>query len=109
MLKTQSNGPITRIRLARTWLGRPLYGVNAYLVDGLLIDTGCPATARELSGWCRERGIQQVVNTHHHEDHSGGDGMLQRTLRVPLSVPELAVPILARFPRLQPYRRLVWG
>jgi glyoxylase-like metal-dependent hydrolase (beta-lactamase superfamily II) len=109
MLKTRSYGPITRIRLARTWLGRPLYRVNAYLVDGLLIDTGCPATAPELAAWCRRQGIQQIVNTHHHEDHSGGDRVLQRTLGVALKAPELAVPLLANFPRLELYRRLVWG
>jgi len=109
MLQSTSHGPITRIHLARTAFGRPLYTVEAYLVDGLLIDTGCPATARELVSWCRGRGIYQVVNTHHHEDHSGGDGALQRELDLPVAAPAGAVPILADFPGLQLYRRVVWG
>jgi ribonuclease/clavin/mitogillin len=109
VLRSTDHGPITRIHLARTFFGRPLYTVEAYLVDGLLIDTGCPATASELVAWCRGRGIHQVVNTHHHEDHSGGDGALQRALGLPIAAPPQALPILADFPRLQLYRRVVWG
>jgi glyoxylase-like metal-dependent hydrolase (beta-lactamase superfamily II) len=109
MLRAFKDGPITRIHLARTAFGRPLYTVNAYLVDGLLIDTGCPATASELVAWCREQEIRQVVNTHHHEDHSGGDGALQRALGLPIAAPPMAVPILSGFPRLQLYRRIIWG
>ncbi len=109
MLHSTNHGPITRIHLARTFLGRALYTVNAYLVDGLLIDTGCPGTARELVAWCRGKGVQRVVNTHHHEDHAGGDGRLQRELGVPIAAPPKAVPILAHFPRLEFYRWLVWG
>jgi glyoxylase-like metal-dependent hydrolase (beta-lactamase superfamily II) len=109
MLRLFEYGPITRIHLARTAFGRPLYTVNAYLVDGLLIDTGCPATASELVAWCRGQEIRQVVNTHHHEDHSGGDGALQKVLGLPIAAPPMAVPILSGFPRLQLYRRIIWG
>ncbi|HIE37627.1 MAG TPA: MBL fold metallo-hydrolase [Anaerolineales bacterium] len=109
MLRSTEHGPITRIHLARTFFGRALYTVRAYLVDSLLIDTGCPATARELVAWCRGREIRQVVNTHHHEDHAGGDGLLQRVLGLPVAAPSEAVPILAHSPRLQLYRRIVWG
>jgi glyoxylase-like metal-dependent hydrolase (beta-lactamase superfamily II) len=109
VLRSTEYGPITRIHLARTFFGRPLYAVEAYLVDGLLIDTGCPATSSELVAWCRGRGIRRVVNTHHHEDHAGGDGALQKALGLPVAAPPGTVPILADFPRLQFYRRIVWG
>lgn len=109
MLKTATWGPITRLHMARTFLGRPLYTVNAYLVDGLLIDTGCSATGSELVAWCRKRDVRQVVNTHHHEDHAGGNDALQRELGLPIAAPAATVPILANFPRLEFYRRIVWG
>jgi glyoxylase-like metal-dependent hydrolase (beta-lactamase superfamily II) len=109
MLESETRGPITRIHLARTVLGRPLYTVEAYLVDGLLIDTGCPATASQLTAWCRKRGVHRAVNTHHHEDHAGGDATVLGALHLPVAAPPGAVPILADFPRLQLYRWLIWG
>jgi glyoxylase-like metal-dependent hydrolase (beta-lactamase superfamily II) len=109
MLETATYGPITRLHLGRALFGHPLYTVNAYLVDGLLIDTGCPATAPELVAWCRGQDVRRAVNTHHHEDHAGGDRALQKRLGLPIAAPPEAVPILADFPRLQLYRRVVWG
>jgi glyoxylase-like metal-dependent hydrolase (beta-lactamase superfamily II) len=109
MLEATARGPIIRLHLARTVFGRPLYTVEAYLVDGLLIDSGPPATASQLVAWCRGRDVRQVVNTHHHEDHAGGDSALERALGVPIAAPAKAVPTLGAPPRLQFYRRLVWG
>jgi len=109
MLETATYGPITRLHLARTLLGRPLYAVNAYLVDGLLIDTGCPATAPELVAWCRGQEVRRAINTHHHEDHAGGDHALDKALGLPIAAPPEALPILANYYRLQVYRRAVWG
>jgi glyoxylase-like metal-dependent hydrolase (beta-lactamase superfamily II) len=109
MLEIETRGPITRLLLARTAFGRPLYTVNAFCVDGLLVDAGPPATGAELVAWCQKQNVRQVVNTHHHEDHSGGDWALQSTLGLPVAAPSESVPILADFPRLQFYRRIVWG
>jgi glyoxylase-like metal-dependent hydrolase (beta-lactamase superfamily II) len=89
--------------------GYPLYTVEAYLVDGLLIDCGPPATASQVVAWCRGQDVRKVVNTHHHEDHAGGDSALQRALGVTVAAPAEAVPTLRHPPRLQFYRRLVWG
>jgi glyoxylase-like metal-dependent hydrolase (beta-lactamase superfamily II) len=109
VLKTSTHDSIIRIQLARTILGRPFYTVAAYLVDGLLIDSGPPFTARQLIAWLQEQEVRQVVNTHHHEDHSGGTGPIQRALRVPVAVPAAAVPLVTHFPQLELYRRIVWG
>ncbi len=109
MLQVTQHGPISRIVLARTFFGRALYTVAIYLVDGLLIDSGPPVTARQLGNWLQGQGVEQIINTHHHEDHSGGNGWLQRALNLRVKVPPGTVPLLAQFPRLEAYRRLVWG
>jgi glyoxylase-like metal-dependent hydrolase (beta-lactamase superfamily II) len=109
MLEATALGPMVRIHLGRAILGRPLYTVNAYLVDGLLIDAGCPHTARELVDWCRDQTIHRIVNTHHHEDHAGGDALLRQRLDLPVLAPVSAVAVLAYAPSIPLYRRIVWG
>ncbi len=108
MLRATEHGPITRIRLARTFFGRALYSVSAYLIDGTLFDTGPPATARELVAWLRGRAPRLVVNTHYHEDHTGGNAALQRAFGVRVLAPAAALATLADFYRLPLYRALVW-
>ena len=113
MFRVEPNPPFTRIRMARSLLGRPLHEVSAYRLGDLLVDSGPPPTAGRLVEWCREArengGISRVALTHHHEDHSGGAAALQRGLGLPIRAPEEAVPILAEGLRVPLYRRLVWG
>lgn len=113
MLKHTSYGPVTRIDLARTIAGRGRYWTSAYLVDGLLIDSGCAFSAPEMVAFLRDKPLGRILNTHTHEDHIGANGPLQRerpTLEIfahPLSLPVLADPRHQQ--PLQPYRRLLWG
>ncbi len=109
MISTRRLGPITRILLARTVAGRPLHLASAYLVGRTLIDSGPPATARALVGLYRRLGVERVVHTHHHEDHTGGSARLRRKLAIEIFAPPATVAILARFDRVPLYRRLVWG
>lgn len=103
-------GPISQIRMARTLLGRPLFWVSAYYVDGLLIDTGCAHTAGELTQALRGFSVHQMVNTHHHEDHVGGNAAVTALTGVSPGIHPLGVELL-RTPdtRLPFYRRITWG
>jgi glyoxylase-like metal-dependent hydrolase (beta-lactamase superfamily II) len=109
MLRLRDDGPMARATMARTAFGQPLYTVEVYVVDGWLVDCGPPATSGEIVRLARERVLRGVANTHHHEDHAGGDAALHRTLAFVPRAPALALPLLAAPPRLEFYRWLIWG
>jgi glyoxylase-like metal-dependent hydrolase (beta-lactamase superfamily II) len=102
---------VVRFRMARELLGKPFYFTAAYWVDGLLIDTGCAHTARQLTSALKGWNVDQVINTHSHEDHIGANASVQEMFRCPILAHPDALPILQN-PKLQPlhpYRRLFWG
>jgi glyoxylase-like metal-dependent hydrolase (beta-lactamase superfamily II) len=113
MLTTSCFGSITRFDLARTIAGKGRYWTTAYLVDGLLIDSGCAHSARELLANLNGKQLTHLVNTHTHEDHIGANGPLQRVnsglkiLAHPLALSVLDDPREKQ--PLHPYRRLMWG
>lgn len=113
MLKISKHEVVTRFDLARTIAGRGRYWTTAYFVDGLLVDTGCAYTAKELLQALDGIPLSSIVNTHSHEDHIGANGALQQE-RGDLDVfaHPLAIPILANPRERQPlhfYRHLYWG
>lgn len=112
MLRATTFGPVTRFDLARTIAGRGRYWTTCYTVDGLLVDSGCAHTARELADALSGAPLASIFNTHSHEDHIGANAILQDERRLPIRAHPLALPVLAD-PRgrqpLQPYRRVMWG
>jgi glyoxylase-like metal-dependent hydrolase (beta-lactamase superfamily II) len=113
MFKITHYGDVTRFDLARTLIGRGRYWTTAYLLDGVLVDTGCAHSARELVKVMADTPLLRIVNTHSHEDHIGANGPLQNRrdgleiLAHPKALPVLADPRRAQ--PLHPYRRLLWG
>lgn len=110
MVRVDAYGPVTRFRMARTILGRPLYWVCAFCVDGLLIDTGCVHTAAEFVESLRGHRVEQIINTHHHEDHVGGNTAVAACLGIPIRIHPLGLDRVRRpDPHLPLYRKVVWG
>ncbi len=113
MVHVQPYGKVVRFDLARTLLGQGRYWTTAYWVDGLLIDSGCAHTAKELQAALQPYDVQAILNTHSHEDHIGGNGWLQRwNPNLPIFAHPRALPILANPRQMQPlqaYRRFFWG
>jgi glyoxylase-like metal-dependent hydrolase (beta-lactamase superfamily II) len=113
MIKISHFGAVTRFDLARTIAGRGRYWTVAYLVDGLLIDSGCAYTASEFVHQLEDQSIFRIVNTHSHEDHIGANAALQRQKgNLEILAHELALPVLADPREKQPilfYQRLFWG
>jgi len=103
-------GEVRYFRMARTFLGRAIYWTGVYLVDGLLIDSGPPNLGRDVRRLVGELRVGQCVTTHHHEDHSGNDGLLSRELGITPLAHQSAVSLLAQ-PETRPhlYRRAAWG
>jgi glyoxylase-like metal-dependent hydrolase (beta-lactamase superfamily II) len=113
MIKVTDFSEVTRFDLSRSILGRPRYWTTAYLVDGVMIDTGCAHTAGELVAVLAEEQLLKVVNTHTHEDHIGGNHRLQQERSgLPIHAHPLAIPVLTdprREQPLHPYRKVMWG
>lgn len=108
MIRLHRADPVTQIAMARTVLDRPLWVACAYLVDGLLIDTGPPATNHELDRLLNDLRVQTVVLTHAHEDHSGASPQLLARGLTPLAHP-MALDTLAHPPHQRPYQLVTWG
>lgn len=112
MIQVEQYGPVIAIRMARRFLGKPLYWSTAYWVDGLLIDTGPAATARELVRVLEQVKVAQIAITHSHEDHIGGLAALRHKYPdIPVYASTRAQAIIEDPQRLkmQLYRRMVWG
>ncbi len=109
MIKTRTFNEITQINMGREIDGRVLYWVSAYLVDGLLIDTGCSHTSEELGNYLQNNPPTKVVNTHYHEDHIGGNKIIRDKLKIDIWAPVSSLPLMKQALPLFPYQEMVWG
>jgi len=109
MLTATEYEQVTQIKMSRYPEFNPGYSVSAYLVDGLLIDSGQAHIAQELTDFLKDKEIRTVVNTHYHEDHISANALLKERYGVELLAHPLAIDRINRPATLYPYQEEVWG
>jgi glyoxylase-like metal-dependent hydrolase (beta-lactamase superfamily II) len=100
---------IVQIRLSRELSGKPVFWVAAYLVDGLLIDTGCNYTAGELGSCLAKNPPGLAVNTHFHEDHIGANRLVQERFGISIHAHPDSLALIGAPAKLFPYQEIAWG
>lgn len=101
-------GEATVLRMARTYRGREIIPVYAYVIGETLIDTGISSVSEEVVAAARRAGVSRVVLTHHHEDHSGNAARLA-SLGVEVLATAAGVKLVAHNLPRRFYQHVLWG
>ena len=109
MIKINQFEQVTQIMMGHEFEGQVLVWVAAYLVDGLLIDTGCKHTEEELAEFLEGQNLKLAVNTHYHEDHIGANHILKERLGIQILAHRESIPLINQVPTLYPHQENVWG
>lgn len=100
---------VTLIKLGKKFINKVPFYSYCFMVDDLLIDSGPPCCANELLNYCTDKNISSILNTHHHEDHIGGNKLLQERLGIKIFASYSTVELLKNKPDIQSYRKFIWG
>ena len=107
-LAVERYADVTRITMS-SFVGRRFgYDVSAYIVRGMMIDSGFPGARRALEQALGSFDVHGAVITHWHEDHAGNVGLLAER-GIPVALEPETESTLRACPRIQLYRRLTWG
>jgi glyoxylase-like metal-dependent hydrolase (beta-lactamase superfamily II) len=85
------------------------YWTAAYLLDGLLIDTGCSYTVNEFVKFLEGKHLKFAVNTHFHEDHIAANHILQQKFGLKIYASRESIPLIKKRPKIHKYQEIVWG
>ncbi|MFQ6087708.1 MAG: MBL fold metallo-hydrolase [Candidatus Methanofastidiosia archaeon] len=102
MLSTEKIERVLRIELSKTIFSKPIFPINCFYIDGLLIDTGGSSLSREMISFFKNHPLKKIVNTHYHSDHTGGNHALQSEFGIeilanPKTAEKLENPELAMY------------
>lgn len=99
---------VVRLRM-RSWRSAAAgYEVSAYVIRGVLVDTGFVRAGAALSALVEALGVRGAVVTHWHEDHAGNVPALAAR-GLPVLMHPAGEAKLRERPRIRAYRRVVWG
>ncbi|BDH61783.1 hypothetical protein MTP04_19130 [Lysinibacillus sp. PLM2] len=83
--------------------------VYSYLIDGILIDTGAHSLHKYFKAFIDEADFDQVMITHHHEDHTGNAAYIEKTKKVPIYLSDQSIDYCSKRADYPFYRKAFWG
>jgi len=109
MLSLEEYDQVLAICMSQRILGREVSRTFAYLVDGLLIDTGLPKLGAELVEMITAHELRLIVNTYHNLESMGNNALLQRTFSVPIKAHKEAIERIKYPPKEGIVKRFLLG
>lgn len=93
-------------------ISKPFW-LSCFVIDGLMIDSGAPASVTALKSFIQSLGagdaVDRCVLTHWHEDHSGGARMLAGELHLPVYASPVTIEKISAGFTYPFYRQWAWG
>ncbi len=94
-------------------VGRFNIGINTsfivYRLDGTVIDTGSTNQWRYVKAYLQEKPLEQLILTHHHEDHAGNTGSITELTGIKAVAPELTVEKIRHSFKTPLLQKIIWG
>ncbi|WP_439133108.1 MBL fold metallo-hydrolase [Pseudomaricurvus sp.] len=94
-------------------VGRVNLGINTsfivYRLGDTIIDSGPSNQWKYVKPFIESRPLEQLLLTHHHEDHSGNAGAIHQLTGIQPNAPALTIDILKRGFKIPPMQRFIWG
>jgi endoribonuclease LACTB2 len=108
MIRTSRHGDVVELRMSTSQSRLAGMSVAAYLVRGVLIDSGFPRVSQEFRQFVDPSRLRGAMITHSHEDHAGNVALLAKR-GVPVAMPGKSRRVVERPGRLPLYRWWTWG
>jgi glyoxylase-like metal-dependent hydrolase (beta-lactamase superfamily II) len=108
MVEVERHGDVTRLHFSSPRSRLVGYAVSAYVVDGVLVDTGFPAVRADVARLLDELRPRGAVVTHEHEDHAGNVELIARR-GVPLGASAATLAAVRDVGGIGLYRHFTWG
>lgn len=99
----------TRLRISSRWARLLGFEVSAYMVGGLLVDTGFAHVRKRVLDALDGATIRAICCTHSHEDHTGNCAPLSALHSCPVYLRNAGLRWCEGVRKLKPYRAWWWG
>ncbi len=109
MIKPYDFHGIKGFKLGWSLFGPPLMTVYCFVIEDLMIDTAQSHMQKEVLQIAKDKKINKIYLTHHHEDHSGNAAAIHSILDTPVYGHDITIKKMAASFNILPYQKYVWG